>query len=490
MIEENKIKIDEGVRRTGKDEMNLIELPFTLLTKRNPKGFKTIERRWSGKGEDGQERKFYKTITGSDKWGLPTFIGEEVYLACMELSYKQGFKDRKVCTSQYDILKLLGWGFGGSCYERLIKAFNQLIGISISTNAFWDNDNKTYKKIGFSILSNYEFFEKEKRGRKSKYRNQLPLPLGYFRWDDVLFRSFQSGNIKTINTVLYFSLKSYTAKRLYRFVDKKLYNQQSFEIDLFKLAFEKLEMTGNYKYPSKVIEKLKPAMEELQKRGIAESQIKKSKTESGYKVCFSPITKPQILFEGERRAGPQNSAESLVNYFHKKIDPKKIHTPTDKELKQAQDLIFQYGDEKGRHIIDFSVKAAEETNFKMQYLGAILNYIPQALETFKQKEEKQKQTKAKEQAQKNQAEQKKGYQEYIQKEIEGYKSSISKEQYNKELEDIKQNLFEKYPWIKSKHWDGPIMQNTLEANYKNWLIENNRINILKFEEWQNGANAQ
>jgi len=42
MIEENKIKINEGTRRTGKDEMNLVELPFTLLTKRNLSEFPTL----------------------------------------------------------------------------------------------------------------------------------------------------------------------------------------------------------------------------------------------------------------------------------------------------------------------------------------------------------------------------------------------------------------------------------------------------------------
>jgi len=383
------------------------------------------------------------------------------------------------------ILKLLGWNFGGSSYERLIKAFNQLLGISITTNAFWDNENKTYKKIGFGVLSNYEFFEKEKAGRKSKFNNQPTLPLGYFRWDDELFKSFQKGNIKTLNTSLYFSLKSYTAKRLYRFVDKKLYKQQSFEIDLFKLAFEKLEMIGeSYKHPSKIIQNLKPAMEELKERGIAQSQIKKSKTESGYKVRFTPATKPQVSLGRENNPEIPLKAEDLVNYFHNKIDQKRIHTATDKELQQAQDVLNQYGEEKSKQIIDYSISRAQETNFKMQFLGAILSYITQAVESLKQTEEKQLYSKVQEKEQKKLAQEQTAYREYIKNEIENYKISISNDQYQKEIEEIKKHLFEKYPWIKTQHWEGPIIQSTAEANYKDWLIEQNKIKIFSFEEWK------
>lgn len=491
IIEEKKIKIDEGKRRIGKDDMNLIELPFTLLAKRNPKGLKTIERNWSGKGEDGKDRKFYKIITGSDKWGLPTFIGEEVYLACMELSYRQGFEDRKICTTQYDLLKLMNWPTGGSGYQRLIKAFNQLGGVWITTNAFWDNQNKKYQKLGFGLIDDYCFFEDEKKGQKSNY-HQLPIPLGYFHWNETFFnQSIKKNNIKTINTGLYFSLKNYISKRLYRFVDKKLYNQQSFEIDLFRLAFEKLEMIGEaYKHPSKIIQNLQPAIKELETRGVAEINIKQSKTESGYKVCFSPIGKPQILVkqieekESEKLAAPtKTQTQTLVSYFHTQIDPQSQHKATNKELQQAQDLLDQYGEEKSKQIINYSVKQAQETNFKMQYLGAVLNYIPQAVDYIKKEEEREKKYQAEKRVQEKYEEQGGRYKEYLRQEIEKYTSSISQEQYQAELEEVKQHLFKKFPWTK-KNWDGPVVQSTVEAIYKDWLIEQGKVNILKFEQWK------
>lgn len=410
MIDDSKIKINEGERRVGKDEMNLIELPFTLLTQKNPKGLKTIERTWKGKAEDGTEKKFYKIISGSDKWGLPTFIGEELYLACMELSYRHGFESRTVYTSKRQLLELMGWGDGGLDYKRLTKALNQLLGIVITTNAFWDNQEKKYKDMGFGIIDNYMFDADEKR---ISHYGKAALPLGNFSWNEVFFEhSIKKGNIKTLDTALYFSLKGYISKRLYRFIDKKLYNQNTFELDLFRLAFEKLEMIGEAydKRLSKIIQNLQPAFIELRSRNIANIQIKPSTTESGYKVCFSPITKPQITVEQTPK--PQISiksisvsqeyiiegtiqAASLVKYFHSYIDSKienyndsqVKYQPTKKELQHADKLLKEYGEEKAKYIIEFAVNQAKQTKFQMVFFGAVIGYASQAISQFDQEKE-------------------------------------------------------------------------------------------------------
>ena len=480
MIEENTIKINEGVRRTGKDEMNLIELPFTLLTKRNPKQLKKIKREWKGKGEDGKERNFYKIITGSEEYGLPTFIGEEVYLACMELSYKQGFTNRKVSTTQYELIKLMGWGDNGKSYTRLIKALNQLGGIWITTNAFWDNQNKTYRKIGFGLLSNYEFFENERKGRRANYKNQAPLPLGYFRWDDILFNSFQKGNIKTINISLYFSLKSYISKRLYRFTDKKLYNQKSFEIDLFKLAFDKLEMTGEaYKHPSKILQNLRPAIQELKERGIAEIEIKKSKTESGYKSCFSPVTKSQTHIEVEIPTSLK--AKKLVNHFHKTLNPEKGHQPTQKETKQAQELLSKYSEEEIKHIISYAMKQAKKTNFEMCYFGAVLNYVGDAISRLGEEKRHKEEEKDLQRKQKKQAKLKGKYEKYEKEKIDTYLNHITPEQKQEEFKRIKKDLYEKYPISRTWGEGTQVLKSTLEATFLEEV--KGKTNLLPFQEW-------
>lgn len=494
-IENNTIKINEGERRTGKDEMNLIELPFSLLTKKQPKDIKTIERNWLGKGEDGKERKFYKIITGSDKWGLPTFIGEEVYLACMELSYRQGFKSRKVHATQYELLKIMGWPLNdGRSYERLIRALSQLSGILITTNAFWDNQDKEYKKRGFGIIGGFAFSEKEKRRKRGKY-HQLSLPLGHFYWDDTFYNeSLKKGNIKTLDTVLYFSLNHPTTKRLYRFADKKLYNQESFELDLFRLAFEKMEMIGNYKYPSEIIRKLTPAITELKEKSIVDITFKKSHTESGHKVCFKLPKKPKKIaettpVEEKKTVGMDSPSAKLVGYFQQQLGSQEgKRDPIDKELQQAQILLAEHGEEKSRAIVDYAIKQAPKTNFKMRYFGAILSYAEEALDILGQEIIKPVPGDTVINHEDEEAKLQMKYSVYQEKILADFKSSLTPEELKALFTKIENYYLKKFPqmrqWAQGDKNDKKAFRSTIEANFNDWLVEQGKIEVLEFEQWK------
>lgn len=144
---------------------------------------------------------------------------------------------------------------------------------------------------------------------------------------------------------------------------------------------------------------------------------------------------------------------------------------------------------KDPEIIKGWTKAVYETNAKDKAAFVVKaieeNWqLPEIFKKKKQTEQKQLHSKALEKEQKKLAEQQTAYSEYIKSKIEKYKTSISQDQYQKEIEEIKKHLFEKYPWIKTQHWEGPIIQSTAEANYKDWLIEQNKIKILSFEEWK------
>lgn len=490
MIEDRTIKINQGNKRIGKDEMNLIELPFTLLTKRNQKNLKTIERQWVSKGEDGKDKNFYKIITGSDKWGLPTFMGEEVFLACMELSYKNEFKNKKINATQYQLIKLMGWDDCGASYKRLITAFNQLLGLSIITNAFWDNIEKKYIKLGFGIIDEYAFFENEKK-TKGKYK-QSALPLGYFKWNDKFFEnSIQKGYIKTLDTKIYFSLESYISKRLYRYADKKLYKSDCFEIDLFKLAFDKLEMTDNYKYPSKIIEKLtkpskttksekqkKSPVEELKEKGI-NIIIKKSQTESGYKVCFNSTKK---IFNITPKPTEAEHIK-LIKYFHEKLNHQQ-QKPTSTELDQAQGLLNKYGKKKSRYIIDFAIQEAKKTKFDMIYIGAVLGkYEVQAISQQEQKKEQQ----IKEQQIKEQQNLEKQYNQYKENQENQYISQLTKAEYEAEFEKAKNRFKQDNPdnWI-FKNSTGKIYKLLIEYEITKEAERQKKLIIKNFESWKVG----
>ena len=198
---------------TSKDEMNLVEFPFILLSKRN-EDQKTIEfTDWTTANGETAKREW--VVTGSDKYGLPTASDEELYIALMKVSKDMDFQSRRVSIVRYQLAKLMGWRLDGKSYERIEQGLDRLSGVRIKAkNAFWDNEKKKYVTVNFGVIDDYYLYD-EKPGKKRDIA-QEELPISNFSWNEVLFNSFKAGNIKTIDAEFYFTLKSPITKRLYR----------------------------------------------------------------------------------------------------------------------------------------------------------------------------------------------------------------------------------------------------------------------------------
>src|SRR4051812_11747545 len=100
----------ESLKPTGgRDELNLAEFPITLLSDRVPKGCKTLvfevePRDW----KTGQVAPRKVEITGSDAYGLPTAVDDEILVALIQLTkLKNDFTEPTVSFSRYEILQLL-----------------------------------------------------------------------------------------------------------------------------------------------------------------------------------------------------------------------------------------------------------------------------------------------------------------------------------------------------------------------------------------------
>jgi hypothetical protein len=80
---------------------------------------------------------------------------------------------------------------------------------------------------------------------------------------------------------------------------------------------------------------------------------------------------------------PTADAQALVQYFHQRFHGVADVVPvTSKALAQAQDLIARYGVEQARHLVDFSVSAAKETDYHPQTFSGILQYTARALADY------------------------------------------------------------------------------------------------------------
>jgi hypothetical protein len=93
--------------------------------------------------------------------------------------------------------------------------------------------------------------------------------LSSFRWNEVIFQSFQSGNLKQLDLEFYLSLRLPTTKRMFRFLDKRFYRRMRLDFDLRTLACEHIGMSRSYA-PTELKRRLKPALEELEQHGFLE----------------------------------------------------------------------------------------------------------------------------------------------------------------------------------------------------------------------------
>ena len=245
-------------RLVGRDEMNLAEFPITLLTDQSSKTVKTLIF------EDDHGK---LTITASDDLGLPTAPDADVLIALISLTkQRNNFTSATVQFSRYELLKLLGWDDHSRSYRRLDDSLRRWVGVTLRYDKCWyDNSIKCRVDASFHIIERVVIYDQEVR--RTLRERQQTLPLSSFTWGQDFFISCKSDNIKRLDLDAYFALRSAVSKRLYRFLDKRFYLRAEWVFALRDLAFEHVGLSRGYT-PAKIKEKLKPALEELERTGF------------------------------------------------------------------------------------------------------------------------------------------------------------------------------------------------------------------------------
>ena len=266
-----------------KDELNLAEFPIAALTDRIPDGQTTMvfEDRMERRDSAPIVRRL--TIMGTHKHGLPTSLDDEVLVGLIQLTKRRSnFTDARVQFSRYELIELLGWPQSGQSYRRIEEALHRWVGVVLMyENAWWDNVAKSWVDEQFHVLDNVTLYDRERwrtsarSGRSGKgdrggsKADKPPLPLSSFRWNEVIFQSFQSGNLKQLDLEFYLKLRLPTTKRMYRFLDKRFYRRSRLDFDLRSLACEHIGLSRSYA-PTELKRRLKPALEELEQLGFLE----------------------------------------------------------------------------------------------------------------------------------------------------------------------------------------------------------------------------
>lgn len=267
----------------GRDELNLAEFPLSAISTRTDPNHQTMvfeDKVWDKSQQEMVTRKL--TIAASAEHGLPTALDDEIVLGLIQLSKLQGFLDRKVHFSRYQLIRVLGWRDESKSYARIEEALNRWMGVTLFYDkAWWNKKERCWVNEKFHILDNVSLLDRERR--KAKKAQQADLPFSSFTWNDVIFQSFRSGNLKSLDFEFYKSLESAIAKRLYRFLDKRFHFGNRLVFNLKELAWEHIGLSRNYDVAN-LKRKLLPAIQELE--------------ESGFLVSLSPAKRFRKLQVG------------------------------------------------------------------------------------------------------------------------------------------------------------------------------------------------
>lgn len=283
----------------GRDELNLAEFPLCALAHRLRPEQKTLrfeDRLWDDRRGETITRQL--TITGSDAYGLPTALDDEVLLGLIQLSRLEQFADRTVRFTRYQLIQILAWRNESKSYERLEASLNRWTGVTLYyQRAWWNKAKQCWVDEKFHVLDNVRLSHREASGGVG----DTDAVVSSFTWNEVLFRSFQAGNLKSIDFDFFRELRSAIARRLYRFLDKRFFRRGRWEFDLREFACEHAGLSRTYD-SANLKRKLRTGIEELEQRGYLQPL---PASERFPKVVGGPW---RVVFEKAREeATPQES---------------------------------------------------------------------------------------------------------------------------------------------------------------------------------------
>ena len=307
------------VQRNGeaKDEMNLAEFPLCALAHRLKPEVKTLrfeDRVWDKSRGEWISRQL--TITGSDAYGLPTELDDEVLLGLIQLTRHRGFADRKVPFSRHELIRLLGWRDESKSYQRIEASLNRWTGVTLFYNkAWWNKERKCWMDEKFHILDNVWLCHRHEPAPDTGLPTR-GTPISAFVWNEVVFRSFSQGNLKSIDFDFFLSLRSAVAKRLYRFLDKRFWHCDRWEMDLRELCCEHIGLSRNYDIAN-LKRKLLRGVQELNERGFLrpmERQEQFHKLRAGqWKVTFERLSPKKLQRNENTNRNTSPLAQELID---------------------------------------------------------------------------------------------------------------------------------------------------------------------------------
>jgi len=383
----------KGKHHDGRDEMNLADFPISALQRQQPSdadGRKRDRLEFEATRYDPVSRQRIQqrvTLTSSARDGLPTPADEHVILALLYVAkHSHNFADATVYFAPSQMFDVMGWAPNGRSYTRLRDVLRRLKSLTIRyENAWWDAAGRGYEEeVATGVISAYKIAR-----QVSGPRTANTAPLSWATWTQQFHQSLLNGNIKRLDLDLFFRLKTPTAQRMYRFLDKRFYNTESLSMDLIEFACGHIGLTESDNVAI-LKRRLAPAIAELE--------------EVGFLVRLDPAERYQKVKAGvwrvqfRRAAGPAETAPALAaerpavteeaipaaavlaTEYYRLWDPTVPASPGPRDLEQAEALARDHGPETAKALIACLVRVTKKRWPDCRSLsGAVQKYLPEAL---------------------------------------------------------------------------------------------------------------
>ena len=403
-------------------EINLETIGFfspTATSKGRPGNEKVIEKTVV---ENGKMVVRKVSIVPNVKFGRPITIDLDIYRAFLlilkDMYFSNGKIENPISFQFHEITKLMGKIKGGKLNKKI--------------------ENWMKRMVGTSILSDQWIYHKSKKERFSKTVTvfQEVITYGSMTNDGIkadrnfvylsewFLNNINAGYVFLIDYDIYKNLKHSISKVLYGYLWGNFFAIKESNSRIYRKSYSELckylDIT-EYKYESKIREKLEPAQKELMKYGVIGGwDIEHQKNGEGFNIKWVPgkafeeyynstkkyLKSNQIPLPLNGKALPEVKtspvASELINYFHSEIKGKIKYQPNDKEIVQAGKLLELYGESKARYIVKYAIFKIKQSGFDAQFFGAILSYVNDALEAFEKEQLSHSKTKEKAKSEFNQ----------------------------------------------------------------------------------------
>jgi len=229
--------------------MNLVEFPFGPIKSASEKTLEAEHLVFDKRLKREVARRLI--ITGSDKWGLPRPIDDQVLVGLKTLTHEAGYASKKVEFSRYRLCRTIGWEPDGRAYARLEESLDRIKATTLKFKDSWyDNAAKEYKSKTFSIIEDVEICSRDQLDRARLTQGSGPVQLCSVRWSDVIWKSFQDGFIKTLDMQMFRQIAQGRRRevplRLYRILDKRFWHAPKARFELARLCKGTLGLSPRY----------------------------------------------------------------------------------------------------------------------------------------------------------------------------------------------------------------------------------------------------